>query len=323
MLKASVLLALAASLAACGSTNKGENKPPAETVTAENPAAAPDKPADSATDDTKTPPADQSTDIGAGQTDGSTTNGTTGNGTNGSTGQTSGSAEGTDQPAQVDEKPVKLYRMNKVYRFVPIDKETTTDKVVLLTFDDGPKELEQLTSMLDTLDKHKAKAIFFVNGYRVKAHPELLKLIHERGQTVGNHSWDHIDLKKESQASVEKQVGDVIKIVEDTIGEAPKFFRPPFGSGNDGVKKFVKDNGMLYMTWSNGSLDWDTKNKNKPEAVIANVLEQLHPGANILMHELPWTDKALDELLTKLEEKGYGFIDPATIETVTDAPTAQ
>jgi len=312
MLKASVLLALAAALTACGSSGKGESKPPEASVTADNPnqTPKPDKPTDTASDDPKTAPVEP-------------TAGGAANGTNGGAGQAAGSSEGTDQPAQVDEKPVKLYRMSKVYRFVPIDKEKTTDKVVLLTFDDGPKELEQLTSMLDTLDKHKAKAIFFVNGYRVKAHPELLKLIHERGQTVGNHSWDHIDLKKESQASVEKQVGDVSKIVEDTIGEAPKFFRPPFGSGNDGVKKFVKDSGMLYMTWSNGSLDWDTKNKNKPDAVIANVLEQLHPGANILMHELPWTDKALDELLTKLEAKGYGFIDPATIETVTDAPAAQ
>jgi peptidoglycan/xylan/chitin deacetylase (PgdA/CDA1 family) len=212
--------------------------------------------------------------------------------------------------------------MNKVYRFVPIDKTTTTNKVVLLTFDDGPKEEKQVKEMLDILDKHKAKAIFFVNGYRVKLHPELVKLIHDRGQTVGNHSWDHIDLKKESNESIQKQIGDVNKQIEEIIGETPTFFRPPFGSGNDYVHTYVKDQGMLYMTWSNGSLDWDTKNKNKPDAVIANVLEQLHPGANILMHELPWTIEALDELLTKLQAKGYGFIDPATIEINPYTPAA-
>ncbi|MOA58442.1 hypothetical protein D3C78_1828450 [compost metagenome] len=68
------------------------------------------------------------------------------------------------------------------------------------------------------------------------------------------------------------------------------------------------------MTWSNGSLDWDQSAKNKPEVVIQNVMEQLHPGANILMHELQWTADALDELLSKLEGEGYGFIDPASIE---------
>ncbi|REE94245.1 peptidoglycan/xylan/chitin deacetylase (PgdA/CDA1 family) [Paenibacillus taihuensis] len=219
------------------------------------------------------------------------------------------------------EAPKKLYKMNKVYSFVPIDNATTSNKVVLLTFDDGPKADKTVTALLDTLDKHKAKAIFFVNGYRVKAHPELLKKIADRGQTIGNHSWDHIDLKKESEASVKKQVGDVQQIVKNVTGKEPVFFRPPFGNGNDFVKSVVRGHGMLYMTWSDGSLDWDASTKDKPDKVIANVLDQLHPGVNILMHELPWTTEALDKLLTKLEEKGYGFIDPDTIDLGLDAPT--
>lgn len=217
-----------------------------------------------------------------------------------------------EEPAQTEAKE-KLYRMNAAYRFEPIDKETS-DKVVLLTFDDGPKEAEMIDSMLDTLDKHRAKAIFFVNGYRVKQHPELLKKIADRGQTIGNHSWDHIDLKKQTKEEIEKQLGDVQTIVKETVGTSPAFFRPPFGSGGDKVKQIAREHGMLFMTWSNGSLDWDKSTKDKPDKIISNVMEQLHPGANILMHELPWTDKALDTLLTKLEEKGYSFIDPETID---------
>ncbi|MCM3698202.1 polysaccharide deacetylase family protein [Paenibacillus macerans] len=222
------------------------------------------------------------------------------------------SGSGSEEAADTVEKPELLYHINKAYNVVP-NEEGTDKKVVLLTFDDGPKEQEMIEGLIDTLDKHGAKAIFFVNGYRVKAHPELLQLIHDRGQIVGNHSWDHIDLKKEKEANMRQQIEDVQAIVKETIGETPRFFRPPFGSGNDVTHQIADDNGLIYMTWSNGSLDWDSKNKNKPDAVIQNVLEQLHAGSNILMHELPWTVEALDELLTKLEDKGYGFVDPASI----------
>lgn len=219
----------------------------------------------------------------------------------------------TEPNAEETAKPAALYRMNDVYRFVPI-LETTTNKVVLLTFDDGPKDEVILTSMLDTLDKHNAKAIFFVNGYRVKQNPKLLTLIHERGQTIGNHSWDHINLKKELKAVVEQQIGSLQTEIEALTGEKPLFFRPPFGAGGETVKEIAKNHGMLYMTWSNGSLDWDQSTKDKPDEVIRNVMDQLHPGANILMHELKWTADALDELLTNIENKGYSYIDPATID---------
>ncbi|MFS0871323.1 polysaccharide deacetylase family protein [Paenibacillus xylanilyticus] len=214
---------------------------------------------------------------------------------------------------KVEQKIAKTYHMNENYYIKPNDKHGEK-KVVLLTFDDGPKEKEMINGLIDTLDKHNAKAIFFVNGYRVESHPELLKIIHERGQIIGNHAWDHEDLKKMSTTQAAKQVTDVQDIVKDTIGVEPEFFRPPFGSGNDALKAAVQKNGMLYMTWSNGSLDWDKSTKNKPEKVIQNVLDQLNPGSNILMHELPWTVDALDELLTKLEKKGYSFVDPRSIE---------
>ncbi|EOS58180.1 hypothetical protein C812_01230 [Paenibacillus barengoltzii G22] len=265
-----------------------------------------------------------------GQTDAIMTPTTSNQNTNASSEVTApdGTNDGTNESGQVDLQPEDpsddeptstetaapplLYHINKAYNVVPND-DTVNKKVVLLTFDDGPKEKELIDGLIDTLDKHQAKAIFFVNGYRVKAHPELLQLIHERGQIIGNHSWDHIDLKKEPAAKMRKQIEDVQNIVKETIGEAPRFFRPPFGSGNDTTHQIADDNELIYMTWSNGSLDWDSKNKNKPEAVIANVLEQLHAGSNILMHELPWTVEALDELLTQLEQKGYGFVDPRTI----------
>lgn len=222
---------------------------------------------------------------------------------------------GSASPGNPDGEVPLLYHMNKNYDIIP-NEEGTPKKVVLLTFDDGPKEAKMINAIMDTLDKHHAKAIFFVNGYRVKEHPDLLKLIHKRGGILGNHSWDHITLKDKPYATVKKQIEDVQTAVKEITGEAPQFFRPPYGAGGDVGKKVAAENGMLYMTWSVGSLDWEMKEKdsNKTEKLIQNVTSQLHSGSNILMHELPWTAEALDQLLSTLEEKGYGFVDPRSIE---------
>jgi len=228
--------------------------------------------------------------------------------------------EASSEPAQAEVQPAEaevplLYHMNKNYDIIPND-EGTPRRVVLLTFDDGPKEADLINSIMDTLDKHKAKAIFFVNGYRVKEHPELLKLIQTRGGIIGNHSWDHITLKDKPYAVVKKQIEDVQKAVKDITGEAPRFFRPPFGAGGDVGKKVAAENGMLAMNWSIGSLDWEIKESDadKTKKLIRNITDQLHSGGNILMHELPWTAEALDTLLTTLESKGYSFVDPRSIE---------
>ena len=158
-----------------------------------------------------------------------------------------------EEPVDVDPAPIeKTYYMNSIYDIKPLD-EDVEDKVVLLTFDDGPKELDMITSLLDVLDQHDAKAIFFVNGYRVKAKPELLTMIHDRGHVIGNHSWDHINLKLESEDKIKQQVDDVQAIVEQTVGIKPQFFRPPHGSSNEYLRSYVKEQGMLFMTWSNGS----------------------------------------------------------------------
>lgn len=301
MVKKTTTLLLAASLllSACGQNQEGANPAPETGSQTETPTNG-DQSVKDPNQEEVTPDANNSTNSN-GSSDSSNDKEDT-------------SKEDTKEKQPSKQTPVQpQYHMNKVFNIVPNDK-ATEEKVVLLTFDDGPKDEKMINSLIDTLEKHEAKAIFFVNGYRVKQNPDLLKLIHERGQIIGNHSWDHIDLKKESQVEAKKQIEDVQKIVMDTIGEKPKFFRPPFGSAGDHVKQIANDNNLLFMTWSNGSLDWESKSKNNPEAVINNVMDQLHPGSNILMHELPWTVEALDKLLTKLEKKGYQFVDPQNIE---------
>lgn len=220
-------------------------------------------------------------------------------------------------PSPSPESKVEItYRMNSNYDIVPI-REGGNKKVVLLTFDDGPKAVETLIPILDALDKHNAKAIFFVNGYRIKEHPELLKVIHDRDQVIGNHSYDHVKLPELTNEEIDDQITKVQTQVKDITGSTPVFFRPPHGISNDYVRAVVKKAGMLRMNWSNGSLDWDLPKDatNKPQLIVDNIQKMLHKGSNILMHELAWTAEGLDHLLTTLEKEGYSFVDPNAIDT--------
>lgn len=221
-----------------------------------------------------------------------------------------------------DEETIEIvYYMNSNYDIKPID-EGTEERVVLLTFDDGPKDEDMVNTMLDVLDKHDAKAIFFVNGHRVVQNPELLVEIHERGQIIGNHSWQHLNLTEQTDEKIDEEIEEVQRIVEETIGEKPLFFRPPYGAANDYVREKVAEEGMLYMNWSNGSLDWDAEYRTT-EAILGSILEQLRPGSNILMHELEWTVEALDTILTTLTEEGYTFVDPRAIHLVPGNPKVE
>ncbi|WP_411347350.1 polysaccharide deacetylase family protein [Paenibacillus sp. WLX2291] len=288
-------------LSACSS--QGANNTAANTSSGSNPSATTNTENSSGSGETTTPT--------TGETAPSNEESTTPATGTAATGETSGSESTTDDQAEAP--ATYTYHMDKNYNIIPNEEsKETPKKVVLLTFDDGPKEKEMINSMMDTLDKHNAKAIFFVNGYRIKTHPELLKLIHDRGGIIGNHTQDHIVLKNESKAKVTQQIEDTQKLIEDTINESPRFLRAPNGATNDTVHALADKHHMLYMNWSVGSLDW--VNLKDPDAVITNVMDQLHSGSIILMHELPWTVEALDRLLTKLEQKGYTFVDPNSIE---------
>ena len=68
----------------------------------------------------------------------------------------------------------------------------TNDKVLCLTFDDGP-DPECTPRVLDILEYHNVKAIFFCRGLNAENHPELISLIKSKGHVVGNHGYHHLD----------------------------------------------------------------------------------------------------------------------------------
>jgi peptidoglycan/xylan/chitin deacetylase (PgdA/CDA1 family) len=184
-------------------------------------------------------------------------------------------------------------------------------KIVLLTIDDGPSS--RTLGMIDILKKHNAKAIFFINGMHDKGYPNIIKQINDEGFAVGNHTWDHLNLKKEKNTKIiEKEINENSSLINKLTGTPPRFFRAPYGESDPSVRKLIKDDGMIMMDWSDAAIDWDKSTKDK-NVFIKNVTNNLQSGSIILIHEHPWSLANLDPLLTTLESDGYTYVDPKNI----------
>ncbi|ASK64445.1 polysaccharide deacetylase [Virgibacillus phasianinus] len=223
------------------------------------------------------------------------------------------------------EKPTEpKYSVNqKNWSIEPI-KGDTNEKVVLLTIDDAPDKYA--VDMAKTLKELDAGAIFFVNGIYLDSQEgkKALKKIHDMGFLIGNHTYSHAYLPDLSEGEQRKEIEKVSEMVEQVIGEKPKFFRAPNGANTDSTRKIADEQGMILMNWSYGYdyfepyMDAEKLTKamvtgKAPEIDIPYSL--LKPGANLLMHDREWTSKALSDIVRGLRDKGYKTVDPHLIKT--------
>lgn len=205
---------------------------------------------------------------------------------------------------------VDQYLISKNYEIIPKDPKGNK-KIVLLTIDDGPSS--QAIQMMKILEAHNIKAIFFINGMHDKANPGVIEEEAKEGFPIGNHTWSHINLKNSiNNTLVDKEINDNSNLIKEKSASLPRFFRSPFGMSNIYSRNIVKQGNMISMNWSDAAKDWEKTAKNQ-DVFIKNVIDELHPGSIILIHEHPWSLANLDALLTTIEQKGYTFADPNNI----------
>lgn len=220
------------------------------------------------------------------------------------------SAENPDQTSTIEE-PTPKYYVNDNYFIKPLNPEDS-NKVVLLTFDDAPQG-DYTLEILDTLDKYDAKALFFVNGHYAVKNKELIEEIYNRGHIIGNHTWWHENLKSLDSETTREEIVSVNDLIEEITGERPQYFRPPFGVMSDTAKGIIAEENMQSMNWSLGSLDWEYVKPEQSPLVRDQVLNNVIPGSNILMHDKEVTALALDEMLKTLKDQGYEFVLPTEV----------
>lgn len=186
-------------------------------------------------------------------------------------------------------------------------KGAVKDKVVTLTFDDGPDEL-MTPKVLDVLKRYDIKAVFFLIGEKVDKNPDIVRRIVEEGHIVANHTYSHSGLFPLSgKGKVMQELQKCGESIKNAIGRYPLLFRPPFGVTNPIIGRAVNALGLKTIGWSIRSLD-TVDGKTRAE-ILRKVEAKLHPGAIILLHDrCAKSDELLESIIESALNRNYSFI---------------
>lgn len=185
----------------------------------------------------------------------------------------------------------------------------TGQKVVALTFDDGPTPAgtEQIISVLDDAG---VKATFFLTGAELEQNPELGKKLVAARHEIGNHSFSHSRMILKTLSFVATEIERTDRLIRQTGYQGPIHFRPPFGK-----KLFVLP--WYLSQHSRKSITWDIEPDSYPEIaseaekIVRHVIEKVRPGSIILLHVMYPNRieslKSVKGIIAGLKDRGYQF----------------
>ena len=153
---------------------------------------------------------------------------------------------------------------------------------VWLTIDDGPSD--DTLCILDLLDRHDAKATFFMVGERAAARPELVREVLRRGHELGNHSQSHPQARfwRLGPRALLREIDDCQQALAAIAGAPPRWYRSVVGMTNPFVAAALRRHGLARVGWSARGFDGVAC---QPAAVTQRIVRDLVPGAIVLLHE--------------------------------------
>jgi len=186
----------------------------------------------------------------------------------------------------------------------------TTNKIVALTYDDGPHPIFT-PEILRVLDKYNVKATFFMIGSRMEQYPWLVREVIARGHAIGNHTYSHPpDLKFSPSGQIDFEIEKCEDVIRQLCWMSPRLFRPPKGLLSNDLLALASSKGYVTVLWTVCAY---SHNAPAPEAMAKRVISRVQPGAIILAHDgmypMRWRDVAATPLIIEgLLKQGYRFV---------------
>jgi peptidoglycan-N-acetylglucosamine deacetylase len=190
----------------------------------------------------------------------------------------------------------------------------TQEKVVALTFDDGPDPL-YTPQVLQLLDVYQVKATFFLLGRQAEAYPDLVRQMKAKGHTLGNHSFSHpFNLSLMPREEIRREILRGQEALFRITGEYPALFRSPLGWVSEDLIAVCQE---LNLPIINGSVKASDVALPGVEYIVSAVVDYVKPGDIIILHDAggfgfyknrSQTLEALPLILEKLRQQGYTMV---------------
>ena len=188
-----------------------------------------------------------------------------------------------------------------------IPRINTREKVVALTFDDGPTP-GMTEEVLSILTEESVKATFFVIGANLERNPEEGRKIVTAGHELGNHTYSHKRMVLKTPSFIESEIERTDQLIRQAGYQSAIHFRPPYG------KKLILLPYFLARR-SRKTITWDVEPDSYPEIaadsskIVAHVMEKTKPGSIILLHVMGRSESlnAVKGVIAGLKGQGYSF----------------
>lgn len=199
-------------------------------------------------------------------------------------------------------------------------QETANEKLVALTFDDGPYG-EPTNQILNILREKNVQATFFVTGQNAQKYPKILQKEIADGHVIGNHSLNHSPtLFLQSSQSFFDNITQTDSIISNIANIHPRLFRPPYGLKSPIMLKALKKHNYEAILWNDMTDDYNAKEL--PEEITKKILKKLQSGSIITIHDgrdhhtdYPRDNiiQALPKIIDGIREAGYT---PVTLDVL-------